>query len=373
MTSRGGLLSPVVAHRVTAALLAWYQKVHRDLPWRQTDDPYRIWVSEIMLQQTQVDTVIPYYEGFIEFFPTACELAAAELDEVLAFWQGLGYYARARNLYRAAQIVCQEYDGHLPSGREELLALPGIGEYTVGAIRSIAFGQPALALDANQRRVLCRLYDYAGDPKKAAGKEALRRYGRQLLSDNEPGQFNQAVMELGALLCSAADPSCSICPLRHHCRAYHRGVQAERPLSKVKAPRPHKQFAYAYCTHRQDTHAGSVLIVRRPPLGLLGGLWELPGGEVEGDEPPAWLQAMMADVLGGGAVVGAALASVEHGYTHFSLTATVYACEIEEAVVPSDRWDDAHWLRSRERDAFGLTGVTVKMLEKLAWPQGRLF
>lgn len=366
MNADDELFSPVIAQQITTRLLDWYRNTHRRLPWRQTQTPYHIWVSEVMLQQTQVSTVISYYGRFLRAFPTVCDLAAADLDEVLALWQGLGYYARARNLYRAAQIVCADWEGQLPRDHDSLLALPGIGEYTAGAIESIAYNQPVLALDANQRRVLCRLYDYAKDPTRAAGKRALQTFGRQLLSAEAPGTFNQAVMELGATICTSGTPKCQECPLRHFCRARHRSVQALRPLRSSKKRRPHKQYAYAYCQHSAEPD--TVLIVRRPPSGLLGGLWELPGGEVAGKDPAKELRALLFESLGIDCVIRAKLASVRHGYSHFSLTATVYACQIEKTLTLQSNWDDHHWLRSDEQEAYGLSGVTCKILDALRWP-----
>ena len=263
---------------ITANLLSWYEENRRDLPWRRTGDPYAIWVAEVMLQQTQVTTVIPYYERFLRRFPTVQALARANLDDVLALWQGLGYYARARNLHEAARIVVQKHGGELPQECEALRDLPGIGAYTSAALASIAFGQDVPAIDANVVRVLCRLFDYAGDPRKAAGKRALRRHAEALLPQGWAGDYNQAMMELGATLCTKA-PTCEACPLRCFCEAYAKGLQAVRPVSRRRQEVPHRRFVSAFIEV-----GGRLLIVRRVPEGLLGGLWELPGGLVQEGE-----------------------------------------------------------------------------------------
>jgi len=252
---------------ISSTLLSWYAEAHRDLPWRRTRDPYSIWVSEIMLQQTQVTAVIPYYVRFLARFPTVRELADATLDDVLALWQGLGYYARARNLHAAAGLVSAQHGGMLPDDRVELLALPGVGEYTADAILSIAFGRDLPAIDGNVARVLCRLFDYAEDPKKAAGKRRLRRHAEALLPKGEAGRFNQAMMELGATICRPRNPLCPECPVAQLCRAHALGVEILRPIPRRRRALPHREAVAAFV--QRD---GRVLFVRRLPHGLLGGL-----------------------------------------------------------------------------------------------------
>ncbi len=265
------------APSLRSALLSHFDEHCRDLPWRRTADPYAVWVSEVMLQQTRVDAVVPYYERWLARFPTVEALCAAELGDVLKTWEGLGYYARARNLHAAARVVRERHGGDLPSDPAELRRLPGIGEYTAGAIASIAFGMPAPAVDGNVRRVLARLYDLE---EPTAGQ--LRRLASALVPEDRPGDFNQALMELGATVCTPRSPRCDACPLASHCRARALGVQEERPRAAMKKPLPDRVIATAVV----DDGAGRFLVVRRPPDGLLGGLWEFPGAEPE-DEPVA--------------------------------------------------------------------------------------
>ncbi len=359
------------AAELADALLAWYAVHRRDLPWRRTKDSYRIWVSEIMLQQTRVTAVIPYYERFLERFPTVRALAEAELSEVLALWQGLGYYARARSLHRAARIVVSEHGGQLPADREALLRLPGIGDYTVGALLSIAFGQDAVALDGNVKRILARLFDYAGESSTTAAKRTLEGYARALLPTGRARQFNQALMDLGTSVCLPGVPACGACPIAPYCLARERGVQELRPLRARRGPNPTVQMVAAYLK-RDD---GRWLIARRRPQGLLGGLWELPTFSVPSDagEPLAtFLITALQQELHVAAQIGEELLNVAHGYTHFNVRVRVYDCCIsgEPALHEHQTWDALHWLAQDELADYGLTGVTVKTLEKL---QGTLW
>lgn len=344
---------------IAEALLAWYATRRRDLPWRRTADPYHIWVAEIMLQQTQVSTVIPYYERFLARFPSLQALAEADLDEVLALWAGLGYYSRARNLHAAARIVHREYGGQLPAEYAKLLALPGIGDYTAGALLSIAFHRDVPAIDANATRVLCRLYDEAREPGKAAVKRALRGYAEALLPHGQAGALNQALMELGSTVCLPKAPRCGECPLAPWCRARALGTQEERPIPKQKVQVPHRRWVAALVTH-----GDRLLIVRRVPQGLLGGLWELPGGEVAvGQNHHQALAAHLRAGLGTALHIDQHLATVRHAYSHFCLSVRVYGCRPTSEPVPSgDPWDNHHWLAPAEMEAFGLTGVTRKIL-----------
>lgn len=344
------------------ALLAWFRGAQRDLPWRHTSDPYRIWVSEIMLQQTQVSTVIPYYERWLARFPDVAALAAASLDEVLALWQGLGYYARARSLHRAAQRVAQERDGALPHDAAALLGIPGIGDYTAAAILSIAFGQDIVALDGNVSRVLCRLHDFAADPTSRAGRATLRGYAEAMLPPGEGGTFNQAMMELGALVCLPRAPRCEECPLAVACRARALGVQEARPVARPRRAVPTITMASALIER-----AGSVLLVRRVPQGLLGGLWELPGGEVAtGEAPEEALARVLRKALALEITLGALAATVQHAYSHFHVRVRVYRAEAWGEPRLGAAWDDYRWVDAAARPAYGLTGVARKSLARAA-------
>jgi len=314
-----------------------------------------------MLQQTQVQTVIPYYERFLARFPTVCALAQAELDEVLALWEGLGYYARARHLHAAAKLICERHGGELPATLEELLALPGIGEYTAGAILSIAFGQDVPAIDANAARVLCRLFDLPLNTATAAAKRVLRRHAQELLPPGRAAEFNQALMELGSTLCRAKAPQCAACPLAPFCQAYQAGTQALRPLPKRRTAPPLKRLAAAFV--ERD---GRLLLVRRRPEGLLGGLWELPSVELASpEEPPA---EALSRLFGGGKA-GECLAVIQHAYSHFRIEVAVcrYTLE-EEPTLAGGPWDRFRWLSPQELASHALTGATRKTLQALGWP-----
>jgi A/G-specific adenine glycosylase len=251
---------------VRARLLDWYDSARRDLPWRQDTDPYRVWVSEVMLQQTRVDVVTPYFERWLVRFPSLDDLARAEPDEVLKQWEGLGYYSRARHLHGAARIIRERLAGALPRNVDSLRALPGIGEYTAGAIASIAYGHPVAAVDGNVRRVLSRFFDVA-----APTAAAVRTHAQELVDRDRPGDFNQALMELGATVCAPRNPNCPACPVNDACHSFTRGTVALRPGVKSKRSLP---------TDRVNTlvvlRGHEVLIARRPPRGLLANLWEFP-------------------------------------------------------------------------------------------------
>jgi A/G-specific adenine glycosylase len=252
-------------------LLRWYRRHHRQLPWRDTHDPYRIWVSEIMLQQTRVETVLPYYARWLRAFPTVRALARAKSDRVLKLWEGLGYYSRARNLHRAAQTVVRDHGGKLPRTAETLRQLPGIGRYTAGAIASIAFGERTPLVDGNVARVFARIFAITDNVKAPRTLEALWQLAEELIPDRNPGDFNQALMELGALLCTPANPQCEICPMRRVCIARTRGLIDQLP-NRGRPQAAERVVVNAALVRRN----GSLLMQRRPERGLLAGMWELP-------------------------------------------------------------------------------------------------
>ena len=291
-------------------LLAWYRLARRDLPWRRTRDPYRIWLSETMLQQTRVDTVVPYYERFVARFPSVLALASADEEDVLREWAGLGYYARARNLRRAAAEVVRDHGGELPRDAAALASLPGVGRYTVGALRSIAFGEPAAVVDGNVKRVFARLQAVS-----AQSDAEVWRLADSLVPEAEPGDWNQALMELGATVCTPRRPACPTCPVASLCAACARGDPERFPAPAKRATvRPVRAVAGLV------TRAGRVLLVRRPSRGLLGGLWELPN--VEGADPLALVAALRART-GVRTSIGASLGRVRHQFTHRNLALEV--------------------------------------------------
>jgi A/G-specific adenine glycosylase len=289
---------------IRRALLDFYDRERRDLPWRRTADPYRVWVSEIMLQQTRVDAVIPYYERWLDRFPTVDALATAPPDDVLRAWEGLGYYARARNLHRAAAVVRERFNGRLPADVGALRSLPGVGEYTAGAIASIAHGVPAPAVDGNVRRVLSRLLD---DPNPTPAR--LRAVASALVPRRRAGDFNQSLMELGATVCTPSSPACHRCPLPRLCRARANGTEHERP-----APRPKRAVPLIHLATAVLLHDGRVLLTRRA-TGLLAGLWSFPSAPVADGDPVATALSL-ARSLGVLAAEPETLGTIDHTFTH---------------------------------------------------------
>lgn len=265
------------ATRIRRLLLSAYDAGKRDLPWRGETDPYRVWVSEVMLQQTRVETVVPYYEAWLERFPDLDALAVAEEDDVLRVWQGLGYYSRARRLHQGARVVRERFGGELPEESADLRALPGVGEYTAGAVASIAFGEVVPAVDGNVRRVLARLFDLP-NPKPAS----LRSLAAELVDPVRPGDFNQALMELGALICTPRAPRCEECPLASECLALTRGTVADRPPARARKAVPEVDVVVLVAAVREPAGGSSLLLRKRPDEGLLAGMWEFPGVE----QPP---------------------------------------------------------------------------------------
>jgi len=311
------------------SLLDWFAANARDLPWRRQPAPYQTWVSETMLQQTQVATVLTYYPAFVARFPTVEALAAAPVDDVLKAWEGMGYYRRAHNLHRAAQIIVSDHGGVIPGDEVSLLALPGIGRNTAGAIRSIAFGQPAPVLDGNVKRVFARLDDIDASIDSPAVEKRLWQRALDLVDPEQPGAFNEALMDLGATVCLPQNPTCLLCPWRSSCLARTRGTQDERPLRDRRRPTPHFDVVAGVVWHATDPDR--FLIAQRPLDGMLGGLWEFPGGKQQaGESLPAALVRELREELGieveagahpsGLSPSGRSLTSFEHAYTHFRIT-----------------------------------------------------
>jgi len=310
-------------------LLEWYAAHARVLLWRghAAADPYAVLVSEFMLQQTRVETVIPYYERWMQRFPTVQALAAAPLDDVLKTWEGLGYYARARNLHKAAQQVMQTFDGVIPSTVEELRRLPGVGDYTAAAVASIAFNVDAAALDGNLRRVFARVIALPVDPRSPQGLAQLNDAANRLLPSGRAGDFNQALMDLSSAVCTPTKPNCPACPLTDFCQAYLQGLQNKIPLKVRKAPVP-TLIVTAGVLRRGNT----VLLSKRPADGLLGGLWEFPGGKQEPCESlPECLARELREELGIKVHVGAEVRVFKHAYTHFKVVLHAFECEIMES------------------------------------------
>jgi len=339
-------------------LLRWYQRNCRDLPWRRSRDPYAIWISESMLQQTRVETVIPYYHRFLERFPEVHSLADADLEDVLGLWAGLGYYSRARNLHRAAQTVVEEYGGALPADVSALRELPGVGRYTAGAVASIAFDRPEPIVDGNVTRVFARLFGIEEDVGTPAVTKRLWALAQELADGPQPGALNQALMELGATLCTPRAPRCPACPVARHCEAHLRGDPEALPV-KRRRPKRRAVEAVAGWVERR----GKALVVRRPASGLMGGMWELPGGEIQSGEKPATAMARTLRERVGLAVDGAApLGAVDHGFTHLQLRLHVLRCETPRGRVRLREFEAFRWLAPRAIDAVPHGAATRKAL-----------
>ncbi|MFD1428126.1 A/G-specific adenine glycosylase [Kroppenstedtia sanguinis] len=359
---------------VRKKLLDWYDRNQRDLPWRESKDPYRVWVSEIMLQQTRVDTVIPYYERFMSLFPTPGALAAAKEDDVIKAWEGLGYYSRARNLHTAVKEVVETYDGVVPDDPATVSRLKGVGPYTTGAILSIAYNRPIPAVDGNVFRVLSRWFALWDDVTRTSARRKFEELDRLLIPQDRPGDFNQALMELGALICTPVSPACADCPVQEECQAYRDGIQAELPVkTKSKPPVPVRM------TFGWIRKGPQVLLQRRPSEGLLGRMWGLPTVETLPEElvPGGTLRDHWAGhglKLELGPVVG----ELDHVFSHrrWLITLVQGLCLAEENL-PAD----CAWVEEKELEHYALPNVYRKAVRMALDPpqsshgfqQGRLF
>lgn len=342
-------------------LLSWFRTNQRDLPWRGADrSPYTIWVSEVMLQQTRVDTVIPYYEQFIEAFPDVQDLANAREEDVLNLWEGLGFYARARNLHASANHIVQEYGGTLPQTQEELEQLPGIGPSTAAAILSFAYQKQVPYLDGNVFRVISRFTGYTESTEEADGKRFIRSIVTGSMPVERPGVFNEALIELGANVCTPSSPDCEGCPLASDCIAKREGIQEQLPYRGETRDVPTRTRTAVFI--RSDDR---VLLVRRPSEGLLGGMWEFPALWNEGDEPLEETVRRTTDwCLGRPIEAQRTDVTVKHKYSHFHLVMPVYGVTLDEPMTGDDVWQ-SDWFA-----ADGITSVPVhraaqKALEQL--------
>jgi A/G-specific adenine glycosylase len=345
------------------ALLNWYDHHAAALPWRADRDPYRVWLSEIMLQQTQVETVKPYFERFLSAFPTVADLANAPLDNVLKLWEGLGYYSRARNLHKAAQAVAHDLNGQFPQTVDDLLELPGIGRYTAGAIASIAFNQRAPVLDGNVIRVFARLTDLDEDVSQEATKAKLWKLAEEWLPETRAGDYNQALMELGRVICKPRNPVCPACPVRDYCLAYQRGTQGERPVKAKKAPTPHYNVAAGIIWN----DAGELLIAQRPLDGLLGGLWEFPGGKQEpGETLPECLARELREELTIEVEVGELFTVVQHGFTHFRITLHAFTCRYVGGEPQKIGVHDWAWVSQNDLERYSFGKADRQIIKALA-------
>lgn len=344
-----------LAPRFAAALLRWFDLHGRKhLPWQRERTPYRVWISEIMLQQTQVTTVIPYYERFMARFPNVATLAAAPLDEVLHLWTGLGYYARARNLHRAAQIIVRDHDGVFPRTIEAVEALPGIGRSTAGAVLALALEQRHPILDGNVKRVLTRYFGIHGFPSELKVTRELWQWADACTPSERVAAYTQAIMDLGATVCVRSRPLCSACPQQGACVAQRLGLQTQLPTPRPKRQRP-ARMAHALIA-RNDV--GALLLERRPPTGLWGGLWTFPQFDSR-EAALEWAQARFEF----DATKVEALAAYEHAFTHFDLTLCPLVVDV--AAVRVEDNDRYAWYDVRMPARIGLAKPAVDLLQLL--------
>jgi A/G-specific adenine glycosylase len=319
-----------VAHPLAQRLLAWYRAEARDLPWRETRDPYAILVSEVMLQQTRAETVVPYYSRFLRAYPTIGVLAAAPIDGVLKLWEGLGYYRRAHNLHRAAREILAHHDGVIPANRALLRELPGVGPYTAAAVASIAFGGDEPVVDGNVMRVLTRVFCVGELTSRASTRRALDDLARSLVPKGRAGDFNQALMDLGARVCLPRRPRCEACPIGQDCGAHRRGEQSLFPVRASRRPVPRRDVVAGVIweqSREPSDPAARILLAQREADDMLGGLWEFPGGTVEsGESYTDALRRELREELGIEVEVGPLLVTVEHSYSHFRMSLHAFHC-----------------------------------------------
>ncbi len=345
-------------------LVAWFRRHQRELPWRQSRDPYRVWLSEIMLQQTQVATVIPYFERFVASLPTPIALADAPESDVLRLWEGLGYYRRARSLHKAAQVIRDQHAGNYPRDFEQIRELPGIGRYTAGAIASIAYDTPAPILEANTVRLYSRLLAYRGDTTTKAANELLWRFAEALLPQRGAGEVNQALMELGALVCTPREPVCPQCPLNELCPTRALGLQAAIP--QAKQPKRFESVREAYViVHRR----GQVLVRQRPEGERWAGLWDFPrfelAGDAQDDAPWPQLLTSLEKLTGLRVTPGEKLCTISHGVTRFRITLECYSAKFRSGRLRVSRDAPLRWVSASELSTIPLSMTARKVAQLL--------
>ena len=354
-------LAPADLRQMQHALLKWYDANQRKLPWRRNNDPYGIWVSEVMLQQTRVNSVLPYYAAFMDRFPTIEALARADLGEVLKTWEGLGYYARARNLHKAARMVTWDLGGRIPENWTDFKKMPGVGEYIASAVQSIAFDHPHAVVDGNVKRVLARLFLMEEAVNEAGSYQAFKRRATVLMKGAKPGTFNQAVMELGALICRPRHPVCEGCCLQFYCRAFQTDQIKDYPKRTPSRAVPTRHVAAGVVWKK-----GRVLITRRTPKGLLGGLWEFPGGKVKDEEDaPSACMREIREETGLEVTIHSHLVRVKHAYTHFKIHMDVFHCQYVSGRIRLNGPEDFRWIRLKEIRRYPFPKANLKFIPLL--------
>jgi A/G-specific adenine glycosylase len=333
-------------------LIGWFLAEKRDLPWRRTADPYQIWISEIMLQQTRVDTVIPYYKRFVEKFPTLHDLAEADEQILLKEWEGLGYYSRARNLQAGVKEVAENYGGIVPDNRKEFSSLKGVGPYTAGAVLSIAYGIPEHAVDGNVMRVLSRILLIEEDIAKPKTRKIFEEAVTEIISHDDPSSFNQGLMELGALICTPTSPKCLLCPVREHCAAFHEGKQHDLPI-KTKAKK-NKAVQYAMVAVKEGN---AVLMEQRPATGLLANMWQFPMMELAKEALPLEIEEELSENFSGRVDGVEKITSFKHVFSHLTWNVDGYIAKGENLKIPSHM----KWVTAAELELLPIAGPVQKM------------
>ncbi len=353
----------------TRNLADWFKKHQRDLPWRKRRTPYRVWVAELMLQQTRVDQVIPYYQRFMKRFPSIRSLAQGSRDEVLKLWEGLGYYARARRMHETAKLLSMERNGRFPESYAELLALPGIGPYSASAISSFALGLDLAVVDGNVKRVLSRLFALNEPTDSPRSHECIRGLAQALVIPGQSALCNEAIMELGALCCLPRRPACGCCPLQDICKAYQEGDPLRYPVRKPKKKIPHKIVGAGIVYHR-----GKFLIAQRRERAMLGGLWEFPGGAIESDESmEGCIARELKEELAIEVTVGTCLTIVRHAYSHFTITLHAHWCNLNKTSPKPQAVEcaDFAWVNIKNMKKFAFSRADLYIINALQkWVDG---
>ena len=344
------------------AILEWYRRNKREMPWRDNPDPYRVWVSEIMLQQTRVDQATPYFNRFINRFPDVISLANADQQEVLKVWEGLGYYSRARNLHETAKRIADEFNGRFPDVYRDILDLKGVGPYTAAAISSIVFNLPYAVVDGNVIRLITRYAGIREDVRSQKVKNQVQELADKWLSKDQPGDFNQAMMEMGAVVCTPRNPDCPSCPLQLQCNAYQTAETQTIPYKSPAKKKPHHHIAVGILQGDDQ----KVLIALRPEDAMLGGLWEFPGGkQEEGESIENTLKRELREELGVETEIIRPFMNLKHTYSHFSITLHAFLCRIESGEPKPKDSQEIRWVYRQELKDYPFPKANKTLTEKL--------
>ena len=346
----------------TSHILDWYREHKREMPWRETKDSYKIWISEIMLQQTRVDQVWPYFERFISQFPTVFDLAKTDQQSVLKAWEGLGYYSRARNLHATSKSIVEDYGGTLPEDYDEIIKLKGIGPYTAAAITSIAFGKPNAVVDGNVIRIVTRYFGIEEDVRSSRTKKQVQEHVNELISQEYPAEFNQGLMEIGSVICKPSNPDCLNCPIQARCVATKTAKTDFIPYKSPAKKKPHKHIGVGII-QRED---GKVLIALRPEDVMLGGLWEFPGGkQEEGETIQQTVERELKEELGVEVHACKEFMKLKHIYSHFSITLQAFHCNLISGKPHPKSSQEIRWVDIAELEQFPFPKANKQLTEKL--------